>query len=68
MKGPKAGHSDIFAENLPGYVDNIKLNSRGNFYAGFGAVRYEGISRIGPFLDLVAPYPALKRFIAKVSG
>ena len=31
-----------------------------------GVVRYEGISRMGPFLDLVGPYPAIKRFIAKV--
>ena len=66
LKGPKAGQSDIFAENLPGYADNIKLNSCGNFYVGLGAVRYEGISRLGPFLDLVGPYPNLKKFIAKV--
>ncbi|XP_063444225.1 adipocyte plasma membrane-associated protein-like [Mytilus trossulus] len=67
LKGPKAGQSDIFAENLPGYADNIKLNSHGNFYVGLGAVRYEGISRLGPFLDLVGPYPNLKKFIAKVT-
>ena len=66
LKGPKAGESDIFAVNLPGYPDNIKINSRGNFYVGMGVVRYEGISRMGPFLDLVGPYPAIKRFIAKV--
>ncbi|XP_033744810.1 adipocyte plasma membrane-associated protein-like isoform X2 [Pecten maximus] len=67
LKGPKAGQTDILADNLPGYPDNIKINSRGNFYVGLGAVRYEGVSKIGPFLDLVGPYPGIKNFIAKVT-
>ncbi|XP_021370256.1 adipocyte plasma membrane-associated protein-like [Mizuhopecten yessoensis] len=67
LKGPKAGQTDIFADNLPGYPDNIKINSHGNFYVGLGAVRYEGVSKIGPFLDLVGPFPGIKNFIAKVT-
>lgn len=67
LKGPKAGQTEIFADNLPGYPDNIKINSRGNFYVGLGAVRFEGVSKLGPFLDLVGPYPGIKNFIAKVT-
>jgi len=67
LKGQKKGQSDIFADNLPGYPDNIKINNKGNFYVGMGAVRYKGVSKLGPFLDLLGPFPAIKRFIAKVS-
>ena len=57
---------EIFHDNLPGYPDNIKRTPRGTFYVGMSVARYEGSSPIGPFLDLVGPYPALKRIIAKV--
>ncbi|KAK3103508.1 hypothetical protein FSP39_019724, partial [Pinctada imbricata] len=67
LKGDKAGQTDILIENLPGYPDNIKLNSKGHFYVGMGSVRYYGVSKIGPFLDLVGPYPAVKRFLTKIT-
>ncbi|XP_048739183.1 adipocyte plasma membrane-associated protein-like isoform X2 [Ostrea edulis] len=67
LKGPKAGQSDIITQNLPGYPDNIKLNSRGNFYVGMGSVRYQGVSLLGPFLDLIGPYPSIKRFLTKIT-
>ena len=66
IKGPKLGTSDVFVDNLPGYPDNIKKNTRGNFYVGMASVRFDGASPIGSFLDIVGPYPSLKRFIAKV--
>lgn len=66
LKGERAGQSDVIVQNLPGYPDNIKLNSRGNFYVGLGSVRYQGVSLLGPFLDLIGPYPAIKRFLTKV--
>ena len=66
IKGPRAGDFDVFADNLPGYPDNIKKNSKGSFYVGLASVRFQGASPIGSFLDLVGPYPAVKRFIAKV--
>lgn len=67
LKGPKAGKSELLLDNLPGYPDNIKLNSRGNFYVGLASVRYEGSGVTKPFLDVVAPFPAVKRFVAKVN-
>lgn len=67
MRGPKTGQSEIILDNLPGYPDNLNLNSRGNFYAGLGSVRFEGVSLIGPFLDLVGPYPTIKKILTKVN-
>jgi sugar lactone lactonase YvrE len=32
LKGPKAGTSDIFVENLPGIPDNLGRNERGEFW------------------------------------
>lgn len=67
LKGPKAGTTDTWADNLPGFPDNIKPNSRGNFYVGMGSVRFEGSSPLGSFLDLIAPYPSIKKIIVAVS-
>lgn len=66
LKGSKTGQLETFCDNLPGYPDNIKLTSRGTFYVGLASLRYKGSSPIGSFLDIIAPHPALKRFIAKV--
>ena len=57
---------EVFHDNLPGYPDNIKATPRGTFYVGLSVARYEGSSPIGSLLDLVGPYPLLKRIIAKV--
>ena len=57
---------EVFYDNLPGYPDNIKLSGRGTFYVGLTVARFKGASPIGSFLDIIAPYPALKRFITKV--
>lgn len=66
LKGPKKGTSDIFVDNLPGFPDNIKLNSRGNYFVGMGSVRFVGSSPLGSFLDLIGPYPGIKKVIAAV--
>ena len=60
----KARQKETLLDNLPGYPDNVKRTSKGTFYAGLPVARFR--KRIPPFLDLIAPYPALKRFIAKV--
>uniref|UniRef100_A0A2C9LM22 Strictosidine synthase conserved region domain-containing protein n=1 Tax=Biomphalaria glabrata TaxID=6526 RepID=A0A2C9LM22_BIOGL len=66
IDGPKSGEKEVFITNLPGYPDNIKPNARGNLYVGMGSVRFQGSSAIGSFLDIVAPYPFIKRFITKI--
>ena len=67
LTGPKAGKMEIFQDNLPGYPDNVRLTSRGTFFVGLTSSRFEGSSPFGSFLDHVAPYPAIKRFVAKVN-
>ncbi|XP_052778591.1 adipocyte plasma membrane-associated protein-like [Mya arenaria] len=67
LTGEKAGTSDIFIDNLPGYPDNIKPNSRGNLYVGMGSVRFQGSSPIGSFLDIIGPYPKIKQIIAAIT-
>uniref|UniRef100_W5NKE3 Zgc:194209 n=1 Tax=Lepisosteus oculatus TaxID=7918 RepID=W5NKE3_LEPOC len=64
LKGPNAGRTEIFIDNMPGYPDNIRLTDRGTFLVGISTTRFPGFLR--PFLDLIGPHPALKRFIAKV--
>lgn len=66
MKGPKKGQMELFYNNLPGYPDNIKSTPRSTYFVGLSVARFEGSSPIGSFLDLVGPYPAIKRLVAKV--
>lgn len=37
--GPKAGKSEFFSENLPGFPDNISPSSTGNYWVGISLVR-----------------------------
>jgi sugar lactone lactonase YvrE len=39
LKGPKAGKSDVFASNLPGYPDNINRSSQGGFWLALTSKR-----------------------------
>ncbi|MEJ2120866.1 MAG: SMP-30/gluconolactonase/LRE family protein [Alphaproteobacteria bacterium] len=39
LKGPKAGQSDIFIDNLPGFPDNISANGKGTFWLAMFTVR-----------------------------
>lgn len=39
LKGPKQGQSDRFAENLPGYPDNISFNGRDLFWVALAGPR-----------------------------
>ena len=48
-----------------GYPDNIRLSARGDaFLVGITTPRFRKL--LPPFLDMIAPYPAVKRFLAKV--
>ncbi|XP_074644473.1 adipocyte plasma membrane-associated protein-like [Tubulanus polymorphus] len=71
LKGPKTGMREIFLDNVPGYPDNIKLTPHGTYYIGLLVTRFSSTTGLKkytrPFLDLIAPYPAIKRFIAKVT-
>lgn len=65
LSGPNAGKSDVWAENLPGFPDNIRLNSRGNFYVGMSYTRYAN-NILSQFMDYTGPFPSLRKFIAKI--
>ncbi|NP_001124264.1 uncharacterized protein LOC570908 [Danio rerio] len=65
LKGPKAGMKEVVLNNMIGYPDNIRLSDRGTFLVGISTVRFAG-RLFPPFLDLIGPYPALKRAIVKL--
>lgn len=48
LSGPKAGTSDTFVDNLPGYPDNISSNRRGTFWLALFTVRNDTADWLGP--------------------
>ncbi|KAJ1163211.1 hypothetical protein NDU88_003674 [Pleurodeles waltl] len=64
ITGDKAGVKEVFMDNMPGYPDNIRVSTAGTYRVGFATTRFPGF--FTPFLDAIGPYPAIKRFIAKV--
>ncbi len=59
LKGEKAGTSDIFADNLPGFPDNITFNGSDRFWVALYAPRT-------PVADLLAPYPFWRKVLIRV--
>lgn len=64
LKGDKAGTKEVVMDNMIGYPDNIRLSDHGTFLVGITTPRFRKF--MPPFLDMIAPYPAIKRFLAKV--
>jgi len=46
LKGSRAGTSDIFIENLPGFPDNISSNGKGRFWLALFTVRNDMLDRL----------------------
>lgn len=60
LKGPKAGTSDLFVEDLPGFPDNLSRDrATGRFWVALYTVR-------NPALDVLHPRPFLKNQLAKL--
>lgn len=59
LKGPKAGSSEIFADNLPGIPDGIAASGRGTYWVAMYTVRNAAA-------DALQPSPFLKRQLAKL--
>jgi len=59
LAGPKAGKSDIFIENLPGFPDNISSNGKGKFWLALFTVRND-------VLDVLHQYPMIKSLLSKL--
>jgi sugar lactone lactonase YvrE len=55
LKGPKAGAAEVFAENLPGYIDNITEAEDGGFWLAVVAARRDDVDNLvdKPFLRKV---------------
>ncbi|CAI5480640.1 unnamed protein product [Closterium sp. Yama58-4] len=56
LKGPKAGTSEMFLDNLPGSPDNVNSNRKGLFWVCLVIPRQ-------PIMDLIHPFPLLKALI-----
>lgn len=59
LKGPKKGTSDIFADNLAGFPDNITRDEQGHFWVGIFTTRLS-------FVDQMHRSPWLAGIMAKV--
>ena len=58
LVGEKAGTSDVFADNLPGFPDNITFNGKDRFWVAIFASRT-------PIADRLAPYPAARKMVMR---
>jgi len=58
LSGPKAGTTDVFADNLPNLPDNLSMDANGDVWVG-------GSQRIG-LVDFLQPRPFLKKQLAKL--
>jgi sugar lactone lactonase YvrE len=59
LRGPRAGTREPFAENLPGFPDNIALTPRGGLWVPMSSPRH-------PVADRLAPRPSLRKVVARL--
>ena len=59
LKGPRAGQSDMFIENLPGYPDGISRGSGGVFWVPLISLRKR-------LVDGLMPHPFLRKVLARL--
>lgn len=59
LTGPRAGESEVFLENLPGFPDGVSSNGRGTFWVAMFTVRNDTA-------DWLHRRPGLKNVLAKL--
>lgn len=60
LSGPRRGQSEIVIDNLPGFPDNITYDRLHDvFWIAIASAR-------DPGLDLLAPYPVIRRMVARL--
>ncbi len=59
LEGPKAGTSDIFIDNLPGFPDGIASDRKGTFWLALYTVRNDALDRVHPYPWIKAILPVL---------
>lgn len=60
---PRRGTIDVFAENLPGFVDNIRRTNRGTYWVAFSRARHANLPSV---LDTYGTQPAIREHIMQV--
>ncbi|QLG92377.1 SMP-30/gluconolactonase/LRE family protein [Pseudomonas yamanorum] len=58
LKGDKAGHHDLFIDNLPGLPDNLSFNGQDRFWVALYSPR-------NPLLDGFAGYPLMRKVMVR---
>ncbi len=61
LKGEKAGQTEVFMENLPGFPNGISIREDGTYWLGFSTKRSDA-------LDNIHPKPAMKRLVYGLPG
>lgn len=59
LSGPKAGQAEVFADNLPGFPDNLAVDDAGRYWVAFPTLR-------NPQVDSLHRQPWLKDLLAKL--
>ena len=59
LKGPKAGTSDVFIDNLPGFPDGIASDRKGMFWLALYTVRNDALDRVHPYPWIKSIMPVL---------
>lgn len=63
LKGDKAGQTEIFMENLPGFPNGISIRENGSFWLGFSTKRNESLDKIHPKKGMKKLVYALPNFL-----
>jgi sugar lactone lactonase YvrE len=61
LKGPRAGQTEVWLDNLPGYPDNIRFNGKDRYWLAIPAPR----NALG---DALAPYPRARWLVMQLSA
>ncbi|XP_033639871.1 adipocyte plasma membrane-associated protein-like isoform X1 [Asterias rubens] len=61
LKGPRKGQFEVFADNLPGYGDNVRSRKAGGYWLGLASIRKQPFS----LLDFFVARPWLTKLVTK---
>ena len=64
LKGPRKGQFEVFADNLPGYGDNVRSRKAGGYWLGLASIRKQPFS----LLDFFVARPWLTKLVTKVQS
>lgn len=59
IAGPNEGRREPFAENLPGFVDNLAVDPDGTLWVGIASLR-------SGLLDALLPHPWVRRVLSRI--